>query len=117
MEATDWSLRVFCTAGMRWFMRTAGRSAVKTFHSASQARGLVASSDFVIDALLGTGISSEVTGHYRNAIDLLNEAQRPVIAVDIPSGIHADSGAVMGRAVRASMTVTFGLPKLGLVVR
>ena len=104
-------------AGMyRRFIRTAGRSAVKTFHSAGQARRLVASSDFVIDALLGTGISSEVTGHYRDAIDLINEAQRPVIAVDIPSGIHADSGAVMGRAVRASMTVTFGLPKLGLVV-
>lgn len=100
----------------RRFVRTAGRSAVKSFHSADQARGLLASSDLVIDALLGTGLSSGVTEHYRDAIDLINEAQQPVIAVDIPSGIHADTGAVMGRAVRASMTVTFGLPKLGLVM-
>jgi hydroxyethylthiazole kinase-like uncharacterized protein yjeF len=99
----------------RRFVRTAGRSAVKSFHPADQARGLLASSDFVIDALLGTGLSSGVTGLYRDAIDFINEAQRPVISVDIPSGIHADTGAVMGRAVRASMTITFGLPKLGLV--
>lgn len=104
-------------AGMyRRFVRTAARTAVKPFHSADQVRALVASCDFVIDALLGTGISSAVTGHYRDAIDLINDVHRPVIAVDIPSGIHADSGAVLGRAVRASMTVTFGLPKLGLMV-
>jgi NAD(P)H-hydrate epimerase len=100
----------------RRFVRAAGRSAVKPFRSADQVRGVLASSDFVIDALLGTGISSGVTGLYREAIDVINQANRPVIAVDIPSGIHADSGAVLGRAVRASMTVTFGLPKLGLVV-
>lgn len=100
----------------RRFVRTAGRSAAKPFRSADQVRDLVASSDFVIDALLGTGITSEVTGPYRETIDLINDARRPVIAVDIPSGIHADNGTVMGRAVRASMTVTFGLPKLGLVV-
>lgn len=100
----------------RRFVRTAGRSAAKPFRSADQVRDSLASSDFVIDALLGTGISSNVAGPYGEVIDLINEARRPIIAVDIPSGIHADSGAVMGRAVRASMTVTFGLPKLGLVV-
>jgi NAD(P)H-hydrate epimerase len=100
----------------RRFVKAAGRSAIKPFRSADQVRGLLVTSDLVIDALLGTGISSGVTGLYREAIDLINQANRPVIAVDIPSGIHADSGAVMGRAVRASMTVTFGLPKLGRVV-
>jgi ADP-dependent NAD(P)H-hydrate dehydratase / NAD(P)H-hydrate epimerase len=100
----------------RRFVRTAGRSAVKSFHSADQARALLASSDFVIDALLGTGLSSGVTGLYRDAIEFINKAQRPVISVDIPSGLDADTGAVTGRAVRASMTITFGLPKLGLVL-
>ncbi len=100
----------------RRLVRVAGRSAVKPFQSADQTRGLLVSSDFVIDALLGTGLSSDVTGIYREAIDLINNVGRPVIAVDIPSGIHADSGTIMGRAVRASMTVTFGLPKLGLFV-
>jgi ADP-dependent NAD(P)H-hydrate dehydratase / NAD(P)H-hydrate epimerase len=100
----------------RRLVKTAGGATVKSFRSADQVRGLLASSDFVIDALFGTGLSSGVTGTYRDAIDLINETQRPVIAVDIPSGLHADSGAVMGRAVCASLTVTFGLPKLGLVV-
>lgn len=100
----------------RRLVRTAGRSAVKPFQSPDQIRDLLVSSDIVIDALLGTGLSSNVTGIYREAIDLINNAGRPVIAVDIPSGIHADSGAIMGQAVRASMTVTFGLPKLGLYV-
>lgn len=100
----------------RRLVRLAGRSSIKPWRSGDQARSLLASSDFVIDALLGTGISSEVSGPYREAIDLINEVHQPIIAVDIPSGIHADSGAIMGRAVRAAMTVTFGLPKLGLVV-
>lgn len=100
----------------RRLVRTAGRSSVKPFQSADQTRDVLISSDVVIDALLGTGLSSDITGIYREAIDLINNAGRPVIAVDIPSGIHADSGMIMGRAVRASMTVTFGLPKLGLFV-
>jgi NAD(P)H-hydrate epimerase len=67
-----------------------------------------------VDALLGTGLSAPVTGAYRDAIEAMNESGRPVISVDLPSGIHADTGAVLGAAVRADLTVTFGLPKLGL---
>ena len=105
------------TAAMyRRFVRVAGRSAIVRFRSADQARPLLASSDILIDALLGTGLSSVVTGIYREAIDLINSVEKPVIAVDIPSGLQADTGAILGRAIRATLTVTCGLPKLGLYV-
>lgn len=97
----------------RW-LRVAGKSASKSFRSSDLTGPILASSDLVIDALLGTGLSTEVTGMYRNAIELMNRSGRPVIAVDMPSGIHADNGALLGQAVRATATVTFGLPKLGL---
>lgn len=98
----------------RRLIRAVGKSAIAAFRSDDQVRPLLASSDIVIDALLGTGLSSEVTGNYRAAIDLMNQSGRPIVAVDIPSGLQADSGASLGVAVRASLTVTFGLPKLGL---
>jgi len=105
------------TAAMyRRFVRVAGRSAIVRFRSADQARPLLASSDILIDALLGTGLSSAVTGIYREAIDLINSVEKPVIAVDIPSGLQADTGAILGRAIRATLTVTCGLPKLGLYI-
>jgi len=99
----------------RW-LRVGGKSATKLFRSSEQAQPILASSDLIVDALLGTGLSTHVTGAYREAIQLINQAGRPVIAIDMPSGIHADNGALLGQAVHATATVTFGLPKLGLYV-
>ena len=99
----------------RW-LRVAGTSSSKPFRSSEQSAAMLASSDCIIDALLGTGLSTEVSGLYREAIQLMNQAGRPIIALDIPSGIHADDGKLLGQAVRATATVTFGLPKLGLYV-
>ncbi|MBZ9557430.1 MULTISPECIES: NAD(P)H-hydrate dehydratase [unclassified Modicisalibacter] len=70
--------------------------------------------DVVVDALLGTGLGGEVREPYAAAIDAINASGRPVLAVDIPSGLAADSGAVLGRAVQADLTVTFIADKLGL---
>ncbi|WP_129141103.1 NAD(P)H-hydrate dehydratase [Modicisalibacter coralii] len=70
--------------------------------------------DVVVDALLGTGLGGEVREPYAAAIDAINDSGRPVLAVDIPSGLAADSGAVLGRAVQADLTVTFIADKLGL---
>ncbi len=73
-------------------------------------------SDIVVDALLGVGLSSVLRGAYARAVELINGAGRPVAAMDIPTGIDADRGRVMGKAVRADLTVTMGLLKRGLVL-
>ena len=72
--------------------------------------------DVWVDAVFGTGLSAAIRGHYREAIDLLNSFQRPVLAIDIPSGVNADNGQICGTCVRAAATATFAYPKIGHVV-
>ncbi|ABL79042.1 NAD(P)H-hydrate dehydratase [Thermofilum pendens] len=69
--------------------------------------------DVVVDALFGTGLSRPLEGVYRKVVEAINGSGSLVISVDIPSGVHGDTGQVLGVAVRADYTVTFGLPKLG----
>ena len=73
-------------------------------------------SDILVDALLGVGLSSPLRGAYAAAVDRINRSGRPVVSVDIPTGVNADTGEVMGTAVRADLTVTMMLPKRGLVL-
>jgi len=70
--------------------------------------------DLLVDALLGTGLARPPEADYRSAIEQLNQHQAPVLAADIPSGLHADSGRVPGVAVKADTTVTFIGRKRGL---
>lgn len=70
----------------------------------------------IVDALFGTGLKSEVKGSFAEAINLVNAAGKPVVAVDIPSGIDAGTGRTLGVAVKADVTVTFALAKLGHVL-
>ena len=72
--------------------------------------------DLIVDALLGTGLKDEVKGISKEAIQLINALGKPVIAIDVPSGIDATSGKVLGVAVKATLTATFGLPKIGLLI-
>ncbi len=83
--------------------------------SLDQFRKELESVDVVVDALLGIGVSREVEGLFAELIEGINGSGRPVVAVDIPSGVNADTGAVMGCAVQADWTVTFAFPKLGLL--
>lgn len=75
---------------------------------------LPSSAGLLVDALLGTGLDRAVGGDYRAAIEAINRHPAPVLAVDIPSGLHADSGREMGAAVVAHTTVTFIGRKRGL---
>lgn len=63
--------------------------------------------DLLVDAMLGTGLSREVSGDYAAVIDLINTAEQPVLALDIPSGLNADTGCIMGSAVIASITLSY----------
>lgn len=73
--------------------------------------------DLIIDALLGTGLSQQVKGEYAKAIELINRSGKTVISVDLPSGISADTGEMMGTAVKAHFTLTMALPKRGHFVQ
>ncbi len=72
--------------------------------------------DVIVDALFGTGLRSNISGMYLEAIGLINTSGRPVLSVDIPSGIHGTTGRVMGDAVKADITVAFAFAKLGHVL-
>ena len=78
------------------------------------AAGELQWADVVVDAMLGTGLSGEVREPFADCIDELNDSGRPVLAVDLPSGLSADTGQPLGTAVRAALTVTFIAMKRGL---
>jgi NAD(P)H-hydrate epimerase len=69
----------------------------------------------VVDALLGTGLDRDVESTYAHVIEAINRSAKPVLAVDVPSGINSDTGVEMGTAVRAWRTATFGYLKAGLL--
>jgi len=72
-----------------------------------------AESGLIVDAILGTGLSGEVREPFRAAIRAINAAGKPVLAIDIPSGLDANTGEILGDCVRATRTATFALPKIG----
>jgi hydroxyethylthiazole kinase-like uncharacterized protein yjeF len=71
-------------------------------------------SELMVDAIFGVGIHSSVRGIFAKAIRAINGSQRPVVSIDIPSGLDADTGLVHGVVVKATKTVTLALPKRGL---
>ncbi|MBN1624914.1 MAG: NAD(P)H-hydrate dehydratase [Deltaproteobacteria bacterium] len=71
---------------------------------------------YIIDAIFGTGLNSDVQGVYREAIQAINSSGKQVMSVDIPSGLNSDNGRIMGITVRSDLTVTFGFPKTGQVI-
>jgi len=74
---------------------------------------LLEDADVVVDAIFGTGLRRPVTGSIGSAIEAINAAGLPVLALDVPSGLDADTGSVLGTAVRASRCATFVAQKLG----
>ena len=77
---------------------------------------IISWSDVVVDALLGVGLSSPLKGQFVQTVNMMNSSGKPVVAIDIPTGINADTGEVMGAAVKADLTVTMALLKRGLVL-
>ena len=72
--------------------------------------------DIIVDALFGIGLKSDITGIHAEAVELINYAGRPVVAVDMPSGVDSATGAILNVAVRADLTVTFAFAKNGHIL-
>ena len=79
-------------------------------------RAVLQGTAVIVDALFGIGLAKEISGVHADAVHLMNSSGKPVVAVDIPSGIDASSGRILGVAVKAAITVTFAFAKLGHVV-
>jgi NAD(P)H-hydrate epimerase len=77
------------------------------------ARERIASAAAIVDALLGIGLRGMVRPLCASVISLLNQAGKPIVSADVPSGLDADSGQPLGIAVKATVTVSFGLAKQG----
>ena len=76
----------------------------------------ISKSGAIIDAILGTGLKSEVKGLYREIIERINRLDVPVLAVDVPSGLDATTGLPLGAAIKATATATFGFLKIGCLI-
>lgn len=83
--------------------------------AAERVTVLAADADLIVDALFGTGLQGELSGPYRSLIEAINAVRRPIVAVDIPSGLDCDTGEPLGTAIRAAHTVTFVAVKKGFV--
>ena len=99
------------------FLRLRGRvEEVTALEQVPAAEKRLERCDVIVDALLGTGLNTAVRGIQAALIAGMNARDVPIVAVDVPSGLHADSGQPVGSAVEAALTVTFGYPKLGQVL-
>ena len=67
----------------------------------------------IVDALFGTGVQLPLSSFLYEIINFINQLTGPVISVDLPSGVHGDTGMIMGNAINATATLAVGLPKLG----
>ena len=74
---------------------------------------IIGSAEWLVDGLLGTGLSRAVDGGLRTVIELMNRSGKPIFALDLPSGLDADTGQPLGIAIRATATATFVAAKLG----
>jgi len=89
---------------------------IKRIETEAEIRGDIRHADAVVDAIFGTGLDRGIGGAYREAVDLVNEHAQAVLSLDIPSGVHGNTGEILGEAVWADWTVAFGLPKIGNVL-
>ncbi|MCC6739080.1 MAG: NAD(P)H-hydrate epimerase [Planctomycetia bacterium] len=76
-------------------------------------RSAVAGASLVLDAVFGTGLSGPLREPWPAVVEAMNAPGVPILAVDVPSGLDADTGSTLGAAVRAARTVTFHAPKAG----
>jgi NAD(P)H-hydrate epimerase len=89
---------------------------VRQVEDLEELRSWIMDCDVIVDGILGTGITRDVTGRYRDVINLINTSNKIIVSIDIPSGINGNTGKIMGVAVRSDYTITYGLPKVGNIL-
>ncbi len=85
--------------------------------SINKLRTEIAHADVIVDAMLGTGVRGGIREPFASTIDYVNKLGIPVLAVDIPSGVNADTGEVEDKAIKATKTITFVIPKKGFFLQ
>lgn len=100
----------------RRFTKKAKPSQIFVQPNEGKLESLTHNAHLIIDGLLGTGLSASIRDPYTTVIETINASEAYTVAIDIPSGLDSESGAIMGGAVRADLTVTLGCPKIGLYV-
>lgn len=103
-----------CTSEARQQLAICRYYQIPIVYTFSEVKALIPSAAVIVDALFGIGLSRPVEGAFADLILSLNESPSEIVAVDIPSGLSADTGEVMGIAVHAAHTVTFAFSKIGL---
>jgi ADP-dependent NAD(P)H-hydrate dehydratase / NAD(P)H-hydrate epimerase len=101
---------------LRGFLKLKGRATEIGAGELNLLAQRLSKNALVVDAILGTGIKSEVRGFYADAITLLNASGLPIVAVDIPSGLDSERGTPLGVSIQAEMTVALAFPKLGEMI-
>jgi hydroxyethylthiazole kinase-like uncharacterized protein yjeF len=101
---------------LKAFLKLSGKVSEITIDDVNPLGEQARKTGLVVDAILGTGVKSEVRGLYAQAITSINACGVPVVAVDIPSGVHTDTGVPLGVAVQSQMTVALGFAKRGEVI-
>jgi len=81
----------------------------------ARVKTFAAGADMIVDSIFGTGLKGQLSDEYKQLIESINAQNRPVLAVDIPSGLDCDSGQPLGAAIRATYTVTFVAMKTGFM--
>lgn len=126
LRAAGWEVRAFLV-GERAHMTPDSREMTRRLEEAggsldpyrpedAEQAAFCLSADLIIDALFGVGLSRPLEGDFLAAVVQMNRSRVPVLCADIPSGVEADTGRILGAAVEAARTVTFTLAKPGLVV-
>lgn len=78
--------------------------------------GEIAAHDLIVDAMFGTGLATPLTGYFETVVADINDAGVPIVAIDLPSGMSADTPDLIGDCIEATVTITLGAPKLPLVL-